>query len=83
MISVKRDSEMLISRVKDSGFKRYVDQMQDPVEGRVTSGPRDFAENGETISQVLTGGISVLMCFVGALKIGEESRYLVGYLGGR
>jgi hypothetical protein len=55
MISVKRDSEMSISRVKDSGFKRYVDQMQDPVEGPVTSGPRDFAENGEAINQVLTG----------------------------
>jgi hypothetical protein len=39
--------------------------MQDPEEERVRTGRGDFAGVGETISFVLTGGISVLMCFVG------------------
>ena len=58
MIGVKRDKDVIFSREKEGEFERYVDQMQDPVEGRVTS---EIARDGETISFVLTGGISVLM----------------------
>jgi hypothetical protein len=36
--------------------------MQDPEEERVRSGRGEFARVGETISFVLVGGISVLMC---------------------
>jgi hypothetical protein len=58
MIGVRRDKDVIFSREKDGLFERYVDQMQDPVEGRVTS---EIARDGETIGFVLTGGISVLM----------------------
>jgi hypothetical protein len=83
MISVKRDSEMSISRVKDSGFKRYVDQMQDPVEGPVTSGPRDFAENGEAINQVLTGDQRSLCALSVHSRIGDRIQIAGWSPGGR
>jgi len=62
---------VLIPERKDS-FKRYVDQMQDPVERRVSPGREEFAGSRETICFVLTGGISVLMCLMGYTKCGDK-----------
>ena len=61
---------------KDSRFKRYVDQMQDPVEGRVTS----LTE--VKISQVLTGGDqrSYVLCRCTQIQ-DPGSRNLVGHVG--
>jgi hypothetical protein len=57
--------------------------MQDPVEGRVTSGPRDWEENEGTINQVLTGDQrSYVLCRCNT-KVGDrmkDSKYLVGHL---
>jgi len=44
MIGVRRDKDVIFSREKEGEFERYVDQMQDPVEGRVISGRASLQE---------------------------------------
>lgn len=77
MIDLNCDNDMLIPRKnQSSSFKDAWIRCKIPKTG--VSGLAEFAGYGETISFVLTGGISVLMCLsVGKTK--AVSKYLVGH----